>query len=145
MNPRLLIFVQSFYTLTPVLLMYCSTYSCSLLHLSPSFFSLPLFCSSDCDELSHLKCFLSLWVPGRISIPLYFPRSPPPPSTESPHFLCTDISILYLIAVVSFIPPYLFYACLSLPLSISAPIPLLYSEFSNCNHSLRPPSTTTLQ
>lgn len=110
--------LQSFCIAVHTLALFCN---------SPHHFSPSLFCSSDCDELSHLKCFLSLCVLGGFQSPSIFP-SPPPPSTESPHFLCTDIFILYLIAVVSSISPYLFYACLSLPVSISVPTPFLYSE-----------------
>lgn len=138
-------FCTAFYTLTPVLLMYCSTYSCSLLHLSPSFFfSLLLFCSSDCDELSHLKCFLSLCIPGGFQSPSIFPCLSPPPSTESPHFLCTHLPIPYLIAVVlSISPSPVVRLSFSPPLSLSLHLclhafPLFWKHYSNHNHALRP-------
>lgn len=92
------------------------------------FISLPLslFCSSDCDELSHLKCFLSVCIPGGFQSPSIFPCPPHPTTTDSLHFLRTHLSILYLSAVVLCFSYSSLYSCL--PLTISASIPILYSE-----------------
>lgn len=65
--------------------------------ISSLHFSLPLLGSGDCDELSHLKCFLSSCIPGGFN--------PPPPPSILLHLLCTHLLNLYLITVVLSVSP----------------------------------------
>lgn len=117
-----IIFVRPFHTLSSVLLMYCNTYLAHL-HLYPSFFSPPLpFCSSDCDELSHLKCFLSRCIPGGFQSLSIFPR----PRAPTHPCLCWIPSL----AVHSSPHPLPYCRCslyLSLPVSCLFSLPLLIS------------------
>lgn len=57
---------------------FCHAY----LYFTPSFIFPSLFCSTDCDELSHLKCFLSACIPGGFHSPSIFSYCPPPSSFQ---------------------------------------------------------------
>lgn len=151
-STRRIILVHFFHTLSSVLLMYCNAHLAHL-HLSPSFFSpprppslppslLPPFCSSDCDELSHLKCFLSRCIPGGFQSLSIFPcpRTSPPTATSPPgacvephphphlstmHTSPPPSTLLLLFPLSSPIP----VSCLfSSPPLISASVSSLYSE-----------------
>ncbi len=111
-----------------------------------SFASLPfmhpsLFYCSDCDELSHLKCFLSLCFPGGFQSPsiILFPHHQHHHPPLNPLFLCTHLHdpLPYCSCSLYVSPPVLcpFFSP-SLDLCLDSFL-LFWKHHSNHNHALR--------
>lgn len=76
-------------------------FHCAYLYLTPSFIFPSLSCSSDCDELSHLKYFLSACIPGGFHSPSIF-SYPSTPHIHTHTLLPINSSTFFALVFPSF-------------------------------------------